>query len=90
MTSNINEIQKSLIDRCANIMRDQKELADAMADLRKEVTGQGFKHRAIKRAAKVLLAENPTMAADELRTEIAEDVAALDLVSPETAEREAA
>ena len=88
--SNINEIQKALIERCANLMREQKALAEDMAALRKEVTGQGFKHRSIKKSAKVLLAENPSQAADELRTEIAEDVAALDLVSPETADKVAA
>jgi uncharacterized protein (UPF0335 family) len=87
--SNINEIQKAFIERVANIMREQKALSQDMTALRKEVTGQGFKHRSIKRAADVLLSENPAMKAEEVRTEIAEDMAALDLVAP-AAESEAA
>lgn len=87
---NINQIQKAFIERAANIMREQKALSDDMTALRKELTGQGFKHRAIKKSAKVLLAKNPTMAADELRTEIAEDLSALDLVAPEQPKQEEA
>jgi uncharacterized protein (UPF0335 family) len=81
--SNSVEMLKGYIKRAANIMRDQKALAEDMAALRKEVTGAGFKHRSVKRAAKIELAENPTMTAEEQRVEIAEDLQAIDLVVPE-------
>lgn len=81
--SNINEMQKSFIERAANILKEIEPHRLDLNELWKEARGQGFKPRSLKRAAKLLLSENPAMDAEEARTELQEDLDAIDLVAPE-------
>lgn len=86
--TNAQEMLASYIRRAAAIDLQNREIKADKRELTKEIRGAGFSPRSIWRAVKIENSENPTMTAEEHRTEIAEDLQAIDTVAP--AEREAA